>query len=114
MAAMGWKTRLQRLPWRSIALFSGIILIAIAISLIDLSPDLDHMEVRMLSGPEQGNYHAVVDRLSTAAARKNGRLENQTTRGTVENLERLSASAPPAAAPTTSPARFSSPRTSPD
>ncbi len=88
---MGWKTRLQRLPWRSAALFLGIVLIAVAISLIDLSPDLDHMDVRMLSGPEQGNYHAVVDRLALTAARKNGQLENQATSGTVDNLARLAA-----------------------
>ena len=47
----------------------------------------------MLSGPEQGNYHAVVDRLALAAARKNGRLENQATSGTVDNLARLAAAA---------------------
>jgi hypothetical protein len=44
----------------------------------------------MLSGPRQGNYHEVVDRLAMRATEEGGELANVATSGSVSNIKRLS------------------------
>jgi len=78
---------------RLVAPLGVALVLALAFSLLHLGDNLEHLHARMVSGPEQGNYYAVVDSLSRAAARRGGELDNQATRGSVDNLERLAAEA---------------------
>ena len=74
--------------WVRVALIVGVVLlITVAFALVDLSPDLEHLDVRLLSGPGQGNYHALAQRLSKEATEQQGRVTNVSTQGTVDNLE---------------------------
>jgi hypothetical protein len=43
----------------------------------------------VLSGSTTGNYHAIVSKLAADVARRGGRLHNQPSAGSVENVERL-------------------------
>jgi hypothetical protein len=45
----------------------------------------------MLSGAPTGNYHATVDRLAAQVARRHGRIRNEATAGSADNLNRLAA-----------------------
>lgn len=45
----------------------------------------------VLSGEEGGNYHALVQQLAAEARGQNGRITNIPTRGSIDNIERLSA-----------------------
>ncbi len=76
-------------PVRIVVIAALVVILGSFFLLFDLRPDLAHLEVSMLTGPEQGNYHALATRLSAAAALDAGKLRSQTTAGTVENLERL-------------------------
>jgi len=90
---MSWTDRFRRFPVRLAAVLGIALLIGLAFSLLHLGDALDHLDARMLSGPEQGNYHAVVEALSRGAARRGGTLRNEATNGTVDNLARLAAAA---------------------
>jgi hypothetical protein len=68
-------------------------LIGLIVSRIDVKHDLHRMHVRVLSGDPEGNYHAVVDRLGVIAAERSGVVENATSAGSLENVQRLAASA---------------------
>lgn len=76
---------------------SAAILVVVALALIvarmDLRPNLSHVHVRLLSGPTEGNYHAMAGSLAAAAAKKRGRIENVASAGSMENLDRLAAAA---------------------
>lgn len=73
-----------------IAILLGIpLILGVLFAAIDLSPDLAHMRVTMLSGPEQGNYAAIVQRLARSAESRDGSITGITTGGSVENLTRL-------------------------
>src|SRR4051794_33523830 len=81
-------------PKRRARFAIGVLLIALfalAIARLDLRPDLHHVKVSMLSGSPEGNYHAIVDRVAEAAARKRGRVANVSTEGSLDNLARLTA-----------------------
>lgn len=69
-----------------LALFLSV---AVVVARLDLRPHLGHLEVSILSGTKEGGYHATVERLRAAAARKHGRIANVATEGSVENLARL-------------------------
>lgn len=83
----------RRLPIRLLVLAGVVLVIGLVFAAVDLSPDLEHLDTEMLSGPEQGNYHAIVDRLSRAASADNGHVGNRSTAGTVDALARLAAAA---------------------
>ncbi len=57
----------KRFPFRIVLIVGGIAILLLAFSLVDLSPDLDHLNIKMLSGPSEANYHAIVTRPSTYA-----------------------------------------------
>lgn len=79
-------------PWlRGALVFLGFATLAVVFAVVDLDPDLGHVDLRVLSGSTRGNYHAIVDRLATEAAERDGSIENLTSRGSIENLERLAA-----------------------
>lgn len=60
---------------------------------MDFSPDLDHLNATLATGPEHGNYQAIGQLLARKAARKEGSLKLVQTAGSVENLQRLIISA---------------------
>lgn len=74
-------------------LFAVVVFGALAawIATMDLEPGLGHLRIAVLSGPREGNYHALVDRLAAIAARKRGRVANVESAGSVENVQRLAA-----------------------
>ncbi|MEO0601093.1 MAG: TAXI family TRAP transporter solute-binding subunit [Myxococcota bacterium] len=78
-------------PWlRGALVFAAFAALAVVFAVVDLDPDVGQIEVRVLSGSPTGNYHAVVDRLALEAERRDGAIENLTSRGSIDNLQRLS------------------------
>ena len=65
-------------------LVSGLIFVA-----IELNPDLDHMRVSILSGPENGNFYQVGEQLAGDAKKHKGKLVNVATEGSHDNLQQL-------------------------
>ncbi len=79
-------------PWvRGTLVFVAFAALAVVFAVVDLDPDLGHLDVGIASGSPQGNYHAVVERLALEAEERDGHIENLTSRGSIENLQRLSA-----------------------
>ncbi len=78
---------------RALALALALALLAALASHIDFRHDLHRMRVRVLSGPEGGNYRAIALDLGARAAKRHGVVEAITTAGATENAERLSAAA---------------------
>src|SRR4030095_6650490 len=68
-----------------------VVVIATAVATFGRHPDLSHVKVAFLSGSADGNYHAIVDKIGAEAQRRNGRIDNLTSAGSVENIERLAA-----------------------
>ncbi len=86
--------RKRRFPLQTLAAVAIVLILAMVLSVaLGLDSDLDHLDVRVLSGPKDGNYHAIVDRVKRAAARREGLVANVATAGTVDNLRRLAAAA---------------------
>jgi TRAP-type uncharacterized transport system substrate-binding protein len=78
---------------RLLVVLLAIVALAIAAARTDFRPDLRHVHVRLLSGPPEGNYHAMADAVAAAAAKKHGRIENVASEGSLQNIERLAAAA---------------------
>src|SRR4051812_28584743 len=81
---------------RSVRVAAGLLLVAALIALVsrlDLRPNLRHLQVALLSGPPEGNYHAIAGTISAAAAKKGGRVDNVTSAGSIANVARLAAAA---------------------
>ena len=70
---------------------AGLVLLGLLFAAVDFKPGLRHLQVQLLSGPEQGNYYALAARLGERAARRGGHIANVVTSGTVDNLARLAA-----------------------
>jgi len=70
-------------------LFAALAVIVVLAASYDRRPDLSYVDVAILSGSEQGNYHAVVARLAAEVKREHGRVENLASAGSVENMTRL-------------------------
>src|SRR5215475_1014069 len=78
---------------RLLVVLIAIVALAIAAARTDFRPDLHHVHLRLLSGPPEGNYHAMADAVAAAAARKRGRIENVASEGSLANIDRLAAAA---------------------
>jgi hypothetical protein len=72
-------------------LAAALVALALLVARLDLRPSLSHVHLRVLSGPPEGNYHAMVDDLAAAAAKKRGRIEGVESAGSMDNLARLAA-----------------------
>ena len=59
----------------------------------DPRPSLRHVHIAMLSSSPTGNYYAIVDKIAAETARRHGRVQNLSSAGSVENVERLIAGA---------------------
>jgi hypothetical protein len=66
-----------------------ILLFGLIFAAIDLTPDLSHMRVTVLSGPENGQDYTLVEELSRAAKRHRATVINSATSDTAASLERL-------------------------
>src|SRR5262245_30439682 len=98
------KERLERvlgLPKRTVGPSTGlkvgflvglILLIGLLATFSDLSPDLSHMRVGVLSASPQGNYYEIVNALAAEARQQKGRIDNVTSAGSAENISGLVAS----------------------
>lgn len=76
-----------------IAVLLALLVLAAIVARLDLRPSLAHVQLRLLSGPEEGNYNAIAARISASAATKRGRIENVMTAGSADNIKRLAAAA---------------------
>ena len=86
--------RALRSPWvRVAAVVALLVAIGAWVARLDLRPSLAHLHVAVLSGSPDGNYHAVVERLGAAAAKKRGTIDDVPSDGSVENVQRLAAAA---------------------
>ncbi len=87
-------SRHKHVLWSRFALRASVISIAIAFGALffrnlDLVPDLSYVDIKILSGSPEGQYHSMIERLVSAAADQQARVSNITTRGSRENLDRL-------------------------
>ena len=55
------------------------------------NPDLSFVNVAILSGSNEGNYHAIVTKAAAEAQRRHGRIANMPSAGSIENITRLAA-----------------------
>jgi hypothetical protein len=91
------KGLLERVPTRrslssgskTALLFAALAVLTAVVAWLDPRPSLRHVQVSMLSGATTGNYFATVDRIATEVARRNGRVRNLPSAGSVENVQRL-------------------------
>ena len=78
-------------PVKTALLLAVLVIIAALMATFGRHPDLSHVKVAFLSGSEDGNYHAIVDKAAAEAQRRNGRIDNLPSAGSIENIERLAA-----------------------
>ncbi len=71
---------------------AGLVVVGL-IAAIDLSPSLGHLDVQLLSGPAQGNYQAIAQRLAERAKARGGKLRVTASQGSVDNLDKLAGAA---------------------
>ena len=71
------------------AFFAALVLLTVLLAWLDPRPSLRHVQVSILSGSRSGNYFATVDRLAAEVARRKGRVRNESSAGSVENVQRL-------------------------
>lgn len=85
----------QRTPWRNLAvatlLFVAVVGGFFIAATSPRNPDLSFVNVAILSGSNEGNYHAIVARAAAEAQRRHGRIVNATSAGSIENITRLAA-----------------------
>jgi len=73
--------------------FIVLALLTALVAWLDPRPSLRHVHIAMLSGSPTGNYYAIVDKIAAETARRHGRVQNLSSAGSVENVERLIAGA---------------------
>jgi TRAP-type uncharacterized transport system substrate-binding protein len=74
---------------KAVFLVGALGLVAALVGLSDHTPNLSQLRIGFLSGGERGNYYAIVSALAAEAARQDGRIENLSSAGSVENVARL-------------------------
>ena len=81
-------------PGMKTAIFFAVLLLLTAlVAWLDPRPSLRHVHISMLSGSPTGNYYATVNRIGAETARRHGRVQNLSSVGSVENIQRLIAGA---------------------
>ncbi|MGL6111487.1 MAG: TAXI family TRAP transporter solute-binding subunit [Rubrivivax sp.] len=91
MRVLGQSAQVARLsPGQKSLIFVALLLLLTAlVAWIDPRPTLRHVNLKVLSGSPAGNYHAIVERLAGEVARRHGRVQNLSSAGSVENVQRL-------------------------
>lgn len=89
-------SRHKNILWARFALRAIVVSIAIAIGALlfrdlDLVPDLSYVDLNILSGNEEGQYHKIVANLAQSAVAKEAVIRNIPSQGSRDNLERLKA-----------------------
>src|SRR5471032_2983641 len=74
-------------------LFAALAVLTALVAWLDPRPSLRHVRVAMLSAGATGNYYAAVEKIAGEVARRKGRVQNLTSAGSVENVQRLIAGA---------------------
>jgi TRAP-type uncharacterized transport system substrate-binding protein len=74
-------------------LFGALAVLTALVAWLDPRPSLRHVQVAMLSAGASGNYYAAVEKIAGEVARHKGRVQNLTSVGSVENIQRLIAGA---------------------
>ena len=84
-----------QIPWRNALVLTVVFGTVIAGFVIAATsprdPNLSYVNVAILSGAAEGNYHAIVNKAGAEAQRRRGRIGNVTSAGSIENLKRLAA-----------------------
>jgi len=57
-------------------LLAALAITAVVVAKVGRNPDLSHVKVAIVSGSEDGNYHAIVDKAAAQALREHGRINN--------------------------------------
>ena len=81
------------LPIPALPVLLGMGALAGLVSRLNLRRDLRRLDVHILSGPRDGNYHATIRELASLAERKGGRIVNVESAGSMDNIARLRAAA---------------------
>ena len=93
--SLGRILRAARPPWQRLAgaafLFALVIGVFVIAATSPREPDLSYVNVAILSGSPEGNYHVIVDKAAKEAQRRHGRIANLPSAGSIENLARLAA-----------------------
>jgi TRAP-type uncharacterized transport system substrate-binding protein len=69
--------------------FAVLVVLTVLVAWLDPRPSLRHVQVSMLSGNTTGNYYATVEKIAAEVVRRNGRVHNLPSAGSVENVQRL-------------------------
>jgi len=80
---------LRSLPVRMAMAIVALAGIGSLLARVELGRDLRGLDVAVLSGAPEGNYHQVVDRFSDLAQKRRGKVTNLASEGSVDNLSRL-------------------------
>ena len=76
---------------KTVLLVTALAIIAVGVAKFGRNADLSHVKVAMFSGSADGNYHAIVAKAAAQAQRERGRIDNLTSAGSVETMQRLAA-----------------------
>ena len=74
----------------------GVLLIfglGVVVSRLNLHSDMSRLEIGILSGAQEGNYHRLIDELGRLATLEKGRIKNVSSEGSADNVRRLAAAA---------------------
>jgi len=74
-------------------LFGALAVLTALVAWLDPRPSLRHVQVAMLSANPTGNYYATVEKIAAEVGRRKGRVQNLSSAGSVENVQRLIAGA---------------------
>ncbi len=68
---------------------SIILVLGLFLSVVNLNPNLSHLKVTLLSGPQNGYYYTIAEKLSQMASWQKGTLINQATHGSMDNRQNI-------------------------
>lgn len=66
-----------------------LVIVGLLFIVIELNTDLDHLKLKILSGPERGYFYELGEQLAADAKKHKGKLINVATGGTHDNLQEL-------------------------
>src|SRR4051812_5703021 len=85
---------LRQSLWFKIAVSSLIIGgLAFAVSRLNLRSNMSRLDLGVLSGSAEGNYHRLVQQMADVAGTEKGKLRNVSSEGSADNVHKLAAAA---------------------
>ncbi len=82
-----WSTIVRR----GVAVVLALVIVGALVAQLEVKRDLHRLDAGLLSGAQEGNYHAIAVELAALAAKENGKLRDVTSAGSTENVTRLRA-----------------------